>query len=264
MNRITLRQIANLVSFIVIIIATFLLSPTPNSPRSRELDLPSVNTSSVLFYPADVTFAVWLPIFVLLGAFAIYQVRPGQRNNPLITRVGYWFVFSMACYTAFTVCVYLGQLTVASLMVLGQFAALLIIHLRAEIGVQRPSRSDLWFVQIPLQTYLGWISVATILTFAEFLVQTGWNGFGVSAETWTVLLTVIASMIALFLLVRRRSVAFLLVVMWAILGVAIAHPAYAAIQTSVAVLEVILALALILWIVARGRGLTAQRQLAPS
>ena len=35
MKRISLRQIANLVSFIVIIVATFLLSPTPNSPRSR-------------------------------------------------------------------------------------------------------------------------------------------------------------------------------------------------------------------------------------
>jgi len=62
----------------------------------------------------------------------------------------------------------------------------------------------------------------------------------------------IASAIAILLLMRRCSVAFLVVVMWAILGIAIAHPAYAAIQVGVIVLHVALAAALIIWAIARG------------
>lgn len=136
------RQLANLIGFISIIVVTVLFAPNPKSTRSQEFGLPTVNSSSVLFYPADLTFAVWLPIFVLLGAFAVYQALPAQRDNPVITRMGYWFALNMAFYVGFTLCINVGQANIASLMLLGEFATLIVIYVRTGIGTERLSRRD--------------------------------------------------------------------------------------------------------------------------
>lgn len=110
-----------------------------------------------------------------------------------------------------------------------------------------------------MDTYLGWLSVATILTISGFLSLVGWDGFSISAETWTVVLIGIASVLAILLLLTRHNVALLLVVMWAIFGITIAHPAYTAIQISVVIMEIVLAGVLLVWILTRGRGIAPLR-----
>ena len=44
-----------------------------------------------LVVPADYAFTVWGPIFALSLAYTVYQALPGQRQNPLLRRVG-WFM----------------------------------------------------------------------------------------------------------------------------------------------------------------------------
>jgi hypothetical protein len=63
--------------------------------------------------------------------------------------------------------------------------------------------------------------VATIANIAAALVSVGWDGFGLSDETWAILVLVVALLITLTVIVTRRDIAYSLVIVWALAGIAV-------------------------------------------
>ena len=56
----------------------------------------------------------------------------------------------------------------------------------------RGSTAKTWAVRVPFSIYLGWITVATIANVTQVLYNAGWNGFGLSPETWLVIMLAVA------------------------------------------------------------------------
>ena len=52
-------------------------------------------------------------------------------------------------------------------------------------------------------------------------MSVGWNGFGLSAETWAIVAMGIALIVTLVVIVVRRDIAYSLVVIWAFAGILI-------------------------------------------
>ncbi len=61
--------------------------------------------------------------------------------------------------------------------------------------------------------------MASIANVATYLVKIGWDGFGISATIWTILLVLIAVVINVIVTWKRNMREFALVGAWALIGI---------------------------------------------
>jgi hypothetical protein len=100
-------------------------------------------------------------------------------------------------------------------------AALILIYRRLEIGKTAIPKGEKWFVQLPFSIYLGWVSVATIANITQVLDFLNWNRWGISAEIWAVIMLIAGAGITLAVNLARGDAAFVFVIIWAYIGIAI-------------------------------------------
>lgn len=223
MKRTTWLQILNVVAFIATLVVNFL------SQRAMVLGVELFPNSvgdlgesrAIFFLPAGYVFAIWGIIYLGLLAFAIYQARPSQGDNPLITDIGYWFILSNIANIAWLF-LFINLYTAAStIAMLALLFSLIMIYLRLDIGRAQVSRAEKWAVHIPFSIYLGWISVATVANIAAALYEAGYvtSFLSIAADIWTVIMMVVASLITLILIFQRGDIAYSLVFIWALMGI---------------------------------------------
>ena len=99
--------------------------------------------------------------------------------------------------------------------------SLIIIYLRLNIGKLKISIKEKFFIHIPFSVYLGWITVATIANITAVLVKINIGQLFLGEEIWTILLLIITTFLTIIILMKRRDIAFSLVIIWALLGIAI-------------------------------------------
>jgi hypothetical protein len=78
-------------------------------------------------------------------------------------------------------------------------------------------------VHIPFSIYLGWITVATIANTTQLLYYLDWNGWGISAEIWAVIMLAAGVVISAIMSLTRADIAYSLVLVWAYIGIALKH-----------------------------------------
>ncbi len=195
--------------------------------------------------PANYAFDIWGLIYLGLIAYGIYQLRPTQRANPTIRRVDLLLIIACIAQIAW---VYLFTLRLFWLSVVAMLAILLPLigaYLQLGIGKERSSRSLKWLAHMPFSIYLGWISVATIVNIASALYVWGWNGWGISAEGWTVIMLIVGAAIAAIVAIQRADIAFTLVFIWAYVAIAIRQLDQPAIWITAVVASIVLAVGLV-------------------
>jgi hypothetical protein len=177
--------------------------------------------ASVQIIPANYAFAIWGLIYIGLIAFGIYQLQPSQRENPRLQHSGYLLAIACIAQCAW-IYLFLGRLfPLSNLAMLGILVPLLVLYQRLEIGQERVSRQERWFIHLPISIYLGWISVASIVNVAIGLHSLNWDGWGIDSSVWTVMMMTIASFIAAVVSLQRRDTAYVLVIVWALVAIAI-------------------------------------------
>jgi hypothetical protein len=178
------------------------------------------DANPTLITPAGYVFSIWGIIYVLLGVFAVFQALPGPEKDAIQRRIGWFFALSSVLNIAW---LFLWQFEYLSLSVVLMFlllASLIAIYLRLNIGKSAASLREKLAVHLPFSVYLGWITIASIANVAVTLVSVTWDGFGISPETWAALVVIVALLITLAAVVTRVDVAYGLVVIWALVGVA--------------------------------------------
>ena len=135
------------------------------------------------------------------------------------------YLLVIACFAqSIWVYLFLSRLFALSVVaMLGILLPLIAIYVRLGIGTNPVSRLQKWCVHIPISIYLAWISVATIVNVASALYFVGWNGWGISAEVWTVIMLLVAAALATFIAVQRRDIAYPGVTVWALVAIAVKH-----------------------------------------
>jgi benzodiazapine receptor len=179
------------------------------------------DANPTLITPAGYVFSIWGVIYVLLGVFAVYQALPGQRASQFQSRIGWLFVLS--CITNM-VWLFLWQsllLEASTVLMFLLLSTLILIYLRLGVGKSKDTIREKLAVHLPFSVYLGWITIASIANVAVTLVSVGWAGFGISPTTWATLVVAIALLISVLILATRRDLAYALVVIWALVGIAV-------------------------------------------
>ena len=80
-----------------------------------------------------------------------------------------------------------------------------------------------WLVHLPFSIYLGWITVATVANATALLAYLEWDGWGIAPETWTIIMLLATVIIASLMSLTRGDIAYALVIIWALVGIALKH-----------------------------------------
>jgi hypothetical protein len=214
----TFRQITNLVTVIIALTVNILASTLPlNGQNTGEIS----DRFQVYFVPAGYVFAIWGIIYIGWIAFTIYQFRASQKEDPRLRRLGYVFALSNIANAAWLFAWHYNLFGLSVLIMLTLLGLLIASYLRLDVNHASVSRVERWSVDIPFSVYLGWITVATVANITAWLYFIDWNGFGISAPTWAVIMIVIASVVGLLMAFKRHEVAYLLVLVWSFIGIAV-------------------------------------------
>jgi hypothetical protein len=217
-NRDIIRQIS-VVAALIITIAVNIMS---NALPFNGLTAPEIADSfDVYFVPAGYVFSIWSLIYLGLIAYAVFQLLPAQRENPRLRQTGWWFVLSCAANSIWLFLWHYGYFGLSVVAMLTLLISLTVIYLRLGIGRQTVPSGERWLVHIPFSIYLGWITVATIANITAFLDFINWNGFGIAPEIWTIMMLVVAIAVAGLVTYTRQDIAYLLVLVWAFIGIGV-------------------------------------------
>lgn len=220
MNRDTLRQVLVLIAALATIAFNIAANALPlNGLNTGEIS----DRFEVFFVPAGYVFSIWGLIYLGLIAYAIYQVLPDQRENPRLRSIGYIFILSCLANIAWLFLWHyeVFDFTLVAMLVL--LFSLIAIYLRLDIGRSEVSTAEKWLVHIPFSIYLGWITVATIANTTQLLYYLGWDGWGISAATWAVIMLAAGVVISGLMSLTRADIAYSLVLVWAYIGIARKH-----------------------------------------
>lgn len=210
----------------------------------------------VYFVPAGYVFSIWGVIYLGLILYAVYQALPAQRSNPRLASTDVLFILSCIANIAW---LFLWHYNLFPLTLVAMVSLLLLlvgIYLRLGIGVLDVPSSEKWLVHLPFSIYLGWVTVATIANVTQVLEYLNWSGWGISEEIWAVIMLAAAVVIAALVAITRGDVAFLLVLIWAFVGIADKQSATPTVANSAWIAAAVTAVLLLVGVyLGRGRAL---------
>jgi len=210
---------------------TFVLMVVVNA-LANILPINGVNSGEVsdfyanLFAPAGVTFSIWGIIYLLLLGYTLYQLGIFQDKKNivkvnLLEKIGIVFAISSIANTVWIFTWHYKLISLSFLLILVILGCL--NYINTLIMAEKLSGKEKFLIALPFSVYFGWITVATIANATTFLVSAGWNGFGISAEIWTVIVLIVGLLIGGLTTFRNKDLAYGLVLIWAYIGILIKH-----------------------------------------
>ena len=175
-----------------------------------------------LFLPAGYTFSIWGVNYLGLFALGVWLMLNAQRQNPRAIRAAPW-IFVTAVFNVVWI-FFAGQTstvpwTVPTLIVMEVSAW--IAYFALQIGNHELPILERR-LHLPFQIYIGWLSVATVANSAAALNVLGWNAWGLSAIFWTILMLLVATLVAYLVgrLTGQDNV-YRAVFVWAFIGIVV-------------------------------------------
>jgi hypothetical protein len=218
MSKDTIRQWVTLATVIFALTINVLAVTLPlNGQDTGEIS----DRFQVYFVPAGYVFSIWSVIYLGWIAFTIFQFQPSQKGNPRLRRLGYLFALSNLANAAWLFCWHYNQFGLSVLVMLTLLGLLIASYLRLDVNRSQVTRFEYWSVDVMFSIYLGWITVATVANITDWLYFVGWDGFGIPAQTWAVIMLAVASLLGLAMAITRRDVGYLAVLVWAFIGIAV-------------------------------------------
>jgi len=197
----------NLIFFAGMIVMNYLANALPlNNKTTGELSDSFPN----LFVPAGITFSIWGIIYLLLLIYSVIQFTSSDRNT--IDNISWLFAITCIFNALWIVAWHYGKLPMSLIIMSGLLISLIYINMAI-------SNLPMGLIKAAFGVYLGWICIATIANATALLVNYGWSGFGISHETWTIIMISAGAVIAVMALYKLNNPYIGLVVIWAFTGI---------------------------------------------
>lgn len=195
--------------------------------RTNVGDISDEFTSPIV--PANYAFAIWGVIFLLLFIYAIYQVLPAQRTNPLFRSMGWWLAAAMAGNTLWTYTFTDRQFIVSQVLIFAIAACAIMALLRyvQHFATTAPDGIEKWVVGPGTGLLAGWVTAASFVGLSATLITEGWERSGQGADIGGSALLLFAGGVAALVLsrvARGPVTAWLpygIAVLWALVAVVV-------------------------------------------
>jgi len=212
----TTKRWAIIISLVVVLTVNGLANILPiNGLTTGEVS----DEFPVLFVPAAYVFSIWGLIYISLIAFAIYCVTPRGLENQDIDSIAWWFVAANLFNSTWIFLWHYLQFPLTLIAIVGLLVSLIVIFLKLRIGKEKRPLLEKLVVATPFSIYLGWATVAVVANFAQTLYSIGYRGEPLTQEIWTVALLLVATVLGIIMIFKRRQIAYPLVLTWAFVGI---------------------------------------------
>jgi hypothetical protein len=216
-----LLKMSNVIAYVLTLIVNGLAGSTTLIGGKFTSDISDANPT--LITPAGYVFSIWGVIYILLGAFVIYQALPSQKGKDYHGKIGWLFVLSCAANIAWLFLWQFQYIIYSVVLMLILLASLLMIYLRLDIGISMPERNERLAIHLPFSVYLGWITVATLANISAAFVSVGQTQLLLGETNWAVFVLIVAVIITGVMLWMRRDLAYAGVLVWALVGIYAKH-----------------------------------------
>ena len=186
--------------------------------------------NGTLVVPADYAFVIWSPIFLLCLAYAAYQALPANRESPLLRRVGWFSAGAFFSNGLWEILFPARQFLLAQMVIVVIFACAAVAYLRlarSERGVL--SAAERWLVALPFGLLFGWITAATLVSFATTFVALGLLEGGIGEAILGAALLLTGGLVASAVLLVGKAappqgyLAYAAAILWALVAVVVNH-----------------------------------------
>jgi hypothetical protein len=208
-----LMKILNVLFFALMVVMNYLANALPiNGKTTGQLSDFYPN----LFVPAGITFSIWGIIYLLLALFCVLQFMPA--SSEMVNKIGWWFVASAVLNSLWIVAWHYQKLPLSLLVMLGLLTVLIVINTQLKTAPMSITKAAFGI-------YLGWICIATIANVTALLVDYNWTGWGITAQSWTIVMIAAGLLITSLTLLKLNNPFIGLSVVWAFAGIAIKRSA---------------------------------------
>ena len=167
--------------------------------------------------PSPATFSIWSVIYTLL-IISIIVLMVKQKDTyyaRAIDQISTVFWISSLLNIGWIVLFSFVQVELSVLFILGFVVALTVLNQKL-LGIHEGKR---WLLPLSFGLYAGWLFIATVVNIAAALVKLAWNGFGLTHETWGIIILIVAIGLLAGVLWKIKNAVFPLPVAWAYLGI---------------------------------------------
>lgn len=176
-----------------------------------------------LIVPSPYAFAIWGPIYLGLIVFPIFQLIKKREEHPAWIELRAWYAANVVANGVWLVLASYdfrwSTVLVISFMLVSLFR---INQLLLDI---KQAHAPLNFIaeRLVFGLYFAWITLATVLNVSTDLKSSGWDGGAFGEVNWTIVMMVVAAVIAAFTAWKFRNAPYALVVVWAFVAIARKH-----------------------------------------
>ncbi|QKJ20895.1 tryptophan-rich sensory protein [Microbacterium hominis] len=192
------RQIAVLVSSVLAIVAAFIGSGVLGGTPIQEASGGFLDADSTLIAPGTGAFRIWSVIYTGMLAYAIWQALPGQRHDERQRRIGWWVLASLVLNAVWIGVVQADLLYLSLPVIVALLAVLCYLFVLLRRSTPK-NRIEAVVADGAIGLYLGWVIIATAANATAILVAAGFDGFGLPAEVWSVIVLAVAAVIGVAL-----------------------------------------------------------------
>ena len=203
-SRDLLRQSAVLISAILALVGSFIGSGAAGGTPIQNASGGALAADATPIAPGGPAFAIWTPIYAGLVLYAIWQFLPKQKADARQRRLGYPIAASLLLNAAWILSVqfdllWLSVPVIVLLLAVLVWAFLIILRTRPRTLVETV------LVDGTMGLYLGWVCVATTANITAVLVAAGFDGFGLAADAWGVVVIAVAGIVGVLLAVAGHG-----------------------------------------------------------
>jgi hypothetical protein len=204
-------KILTAVTYIAMVVVNFLANGLPINNRSTG-DISDAYPN--IFAPAGPAFSIWGLIYLLLGAYVVYQfVRKGQKTETLINKINPYFIATSLANISWIFAWHYDYIGLSVLIMV--VLLLLLIKIANILRIEHFTSLSKILIKTPFSIYFGWITVASIANITVFLVSIDWNRFGIADFVWTSIILLVGAIIGILRMRKDNNIAYGAVLVWA-------------------------------------------------
>lgn len=191
---------------------------------ANALPLGGVTTGEVanqydnLILPAGYVFSIWGLIYLWLAVFVVWQLKRGGIRDIVRNKISWFFMISALFNVLWLLAWHTAGTSVALKVMILYIITVALIYLRLS-GDWRKDRNAVMIAVVPFSILLAWLSFALVANITAFLLDVGWDRYGLSEGTWATIIILMTLALAQAFLWIRKDVFASLVFVWAWTGI---------------------------------------------
>lgn len=176
-----------------------------------------------LIVPQGYAFSIWSIIYIGLIAFPFYQFATRKSGDERWKKVHTLYSLNVVANGLWLAAASYDWLWISVVIIMFMLYTLVMINKYLDALSSDEKQVSYWIEKFTFRVYFAWITLATALNISSALTFYKWNGFGISAEVWSLIILPVVALVAGFIAIRLKYIAYACVVIWAFLAIAMRH-----------------------------------------